>query len=225
LRVCQTDVTASNGSFTSLAQREIILPEDYEKEAQEMTVPGLALSMLAGFLGSLLLWLVQNVLSRNYFRRVDAEREYIEAVASFIEKSRLPHLLWRASDSQNADDSQSQLRRAIQLLHLAPIYRDFHESLRNRPAYSLKFRLPEERYPLEVLGSAKSLGEAEERTLCHVTKFLADCGDFKHGEEQPADYLFETSNVPWEFPARYWMLWLMANKRRLRLQPLSRRKR
>ena len=59
--------------------------------------------------------------------------------------------------------------------------------------------------------NCKSFKEAEKRTICHVSIFLFDSGDFDNNVK-PASYLFDEQDNIYDFPAKYWIELLKINK-------------
>lgn len=158
-------------------------------------------SILSGVFTAVLIIILKDYLEIRYFSNRNARRKFKLAVMSFILKSRLPEFSWETSDDE-------MVKKVIQLIHLKPIYKEFHYALINRPPH-VKFKNPS----LEKVKylNCKSFNEAEKRTICHVSALLFDSGDFETNNIKPASYLFNEQDSIYDFPAKYWIEWLKEN--------------
>jgi hypothetical protein len=164
------------------------------------------IGVIGAVIGGLITWIVKDFLQETFFNKRAASRLYKMSLILFMEKSRLPELLW---SDKNIND---EVRQAIQLIHLVPIYKEFHNILIKRlPLQALDFKEPDKTC-LEGSRSEKlSFYEAEIQTICHVSKFLWDSGVHDRKQIKPTAYLFEDSSKIYDFPAKYWVCWLEKN--------------
>ncbi len=158
-------------------------------------------SIISGVFTAILVILFKDYIDFSYYSKRNAKRKFKLAVLSFMLKSRLPEFSWRSTDDE-------QVRKAIQLIHLKPIYKEFHKALISKPPH-IRFKAP----PFEKVNnlSCKSLKEAEKRTICHVSLFLFESGEFDN-IAKPSSYLFDDQETIYDFPARFWIKWLEENR-------------
>ena len=151
------------------------------------------IGLFCAVVGSIITWILKGFIQKNILQKKQSKDLFVESLIKFMEKSKLPEVAWT---DKNADD---ELRKAVQLIHLVPIYKEFHNTLVSRPTLDdLSFKEPQSNLDFHA---------AEIRTICHVSKLLWDSGVFDPSQIKPAAYLFNDDNKTelYDFPANYWV--------------------